>query len=227
MPQVSRPVLLALVATLVLAAGWLVFLRPHGVGASGAAPAPPTASGFGHAVDKAHGAVSTSRGAEHRLHAASGAVTPSAPAPTSTPSGQPRATSTPAPATTTPVTRAPSASSADSVARAIRVGYGPVGRALAHHKAVVALFYNPRGSDDQEVRRALHGVDRHGGRVVVVAMTLTRAARFPGLARAVPVLGSPTVLIVGHGRAQLLSGLTDSYDLNQRLDDALARHAAR
>lgn len=106
MSQVSRPMQIALAATLLLAVVWFVALRPKpsGDGASAASPAPaatqpgaagaaPGVAGLKGAIDKAHGAVATASGDAQRAaqSSADGAV-----------AGAPKATAPAASASATP-----------------------------------------------------------------------------------------------------------------------------
>src|SRR6185312_414416 len=90
MSQVSRPMQIALAATLLLAAVWFVALRPKGsnAGAPAAAVAPaapatsgaaPGVAGLKRAIDKAHGAVTTASGdAERAAQSNAGGAQPPA-----------------------------------------------------------------------------------------------------------------------------------------------------
>lgn len=122
MAQVSRPMQIALLATLLLAAVWFVALRPKPSSGGGGAAAPaasapaggaaPGVSGLKTAIDKAHGAVATASGDAERAaqSSADGSQPPAAP---SAPVGQAPArpaTPGPAPAAHAPAASAPAAS---------------------------------------------------------------------------------------------------------------------
>src|SRR3954447_9852038 len=155
MGQISRPMQIVLAVTLLFAAAWFVVLRPKD-GAVSSTPAPsasssstaPGVKGLGRAVDKAKGAVATSEQQARKLGAASAAASGTAASATPAPSAAsaaapaPAAASTARTARTGPTTVVPGATTGGSaVARP--------NRALAHHKVLVMLFYNPRAADDR------------------------------------------------------------------------------
>lgn len=204
MDQVSRPLLVVLVAVVAAAGVWFVALRPGGSDGG----TTPTA-GLGRAVAGAHGAVGQSRRSAGQIDG----VTPTTGAP-----------ATGAPTTGAPVTPPPGTA---PVPGAPVTSSDPLRRALAASKVAVVLFFNPRSSDDQAARRAVLNVDRRGGRVAAFAFPLRQLARYGYLTRGVPVLMSPTVLIVDRTHAaQVVTGLTDEKELNQRVTDALAGGSA-
>jgi hypothetical protein len=84
----------------------------------------------------------------------------------------------------------------------------------------VVLFYNPLGSDDSAVRRAVRGVDRFGGRVSVHSAPISKVGDYEAITRGVQVLQAPTVLVIGHDRkARKLVGLTDAEEIDQLVSD--------
>jgi len=79
MSQVSRPMQVLLLVTVLLAGAWFVALRPKGGDASSAtsqAPSAPGVNGLTHAVDAARGAVTTADGAAQRSAGQGAATTP-------------------------------------------------------------------------------------------------------------------------------------------------------
>src|SRR4051812_2433314 len=113
MPQVSRPLLIALIAVVGFAAAWMLVLRKHATGDSGASATPPAHSapaqtskapgvpGLGHAIDRAPGAVAASADSAASptgaAAQASGEQTPAAAAPAPA-AAAPPAAGPPAPA---------------------------------------------------------------------------------------------------------------------------------
>ncbi len=203
MDQLSRPLLIVLASTIVLAALWLAALRPGPVAVSGAtAPV--------QAVANAREASAASDAANSRLQARSGgtATTPGAPA------------AAPAAKAPAPVSRAtePAAAPADRreppAVRDIRAG----------GKVVVLLFWNSKGADDASTRAAVRGLDRHDGKVAVHVVPIAHVGRYEAITSDVTVAQSPTTLVVdGAGRARTIVGLTERGELAQAVDDALAR----
>src|SRR5688500_8790715 len=95
MDQVSRPMLIALAATIALAAVWLVALRPKTAEIADTPAAPVTA------IDTAKGAAATSDAANANLAAATGGAT-AAPAPTAAAPATAAAAPAPAPSAAEP-----------------------------------------------------------------------------------------------------------------------------
>lgn len=168
MSQVSRPMQIALVATLLLAVVWFVALRPRssaGGGVPAAAPAPaaqapvsrgsgggaaPGVSGLKSAIDKAHGAVSTASGdAQRAAQSSADGTAPAAPAGGTASAGNPsHAGSASPPVGTRPVT--PGAAHTSAGAR-------PHPRP-APHAAAPASRHHPAGAHGplRVVLAALH-----------------------------------------------------------------------
>lgn len=95
--------------------------------------------------------------------------------------------------------------------------------AVSSHKVVALLFYNPAGADDVAVKQELGSVPSHKGAVVKLAVPLNEAARFTAVTQQVPLNFSPTlVLIAKNDQASEIVGYTDSFEIDQRVDDALA-----
>lgn len=211
MTQVSRPMLIALVATVAFAGVWFVALRPKpSSGSAAAQPNAPGVAGLKRAVDKAHGAVATSNAATARARGGSSApIVPVHPSTTPVPSavhGPPGHVA------------APPAHTAGGDRRVAAVQ-----RALAQHRVLALLFYNPRASDDLAVRHELSGANRHHGRVVIVAAPLSELSRYAVVTKQVQVVVSPTLVIIdGQRDASTIVGFTDRAEINQRLADALA-----
>src|SRR5688572_22723174 len=144
MDQVSRPMLIALAATIALAAVWLVALRPKPAEIADTPAAPVTA------IAKAKDAAATSDAANAKVAAATGGATAAAPT-----AAAPAAAATPAPAPSAAEPKAANKHEA-AVVRDIRAG-----------KVVVLLFWNAKGADDVATRGAVRDVNRHSGNVAV------------------------------------------------------------
>jgi hypothetical protein len=198
---------IALVATLAFAALWFVALRPKPApdsAAPAAAAAPQSAPG--QAAERAREAVDASNGAAaERERAADAAGTePSAPA-------ADRGAAGPGPAID--VKGAPKSVSAP----ALRVL-----RDVVRGKVAVLLFWDRRLSDDRAVHRTVTGLDRRGGRVAVHVAPIRDLADYEPITRGVPVVTSPTVLVIDRaGRARSVGGLTVRDELDEIVGKAL------
>ncbi len=207
MDQISRPMLIALLAVVGLAAVWMLALRPGAQQA--AAPAPvtaPGAAGLGRAIDKAHGASGASDRANGRIEKATGEAPAAAPA--------------------TPAAKAPSKPAAHAAAPApakpaVKGPAAPVLRALDRGNVVVLLFAG-EGADDANARRAVRGARGHG--IFVRVAPISRLADYAAVTRDVQVLAAPTVLVIGPDRkARPIVGLTDEREIRAVIGDARAR----
>jgi hypothetical protein len=211
MAQLSRPLLLALAATVALVAVWLVALRPKPVPVR-YTPLAPT-----QAIPKAVQATAISDAANAKLQAAAGggspagssAATPPAAA-SSAPSASRRAAS-------------PQASRQDAARSLAERRDAAVTRDLAHGKVVVLLFWNPAAADDVATRSALRGLDLHGGKVVVRPVPIGRVAQYAAVIRGLKIAQSPTTVVIGRKRhTRVIVGLTEPHELAQAVGDALA-----
>jgi type IV secretory pathway VirB10-like protein len=220
MDQVSRPMLIALAATLVLAAVWMVALRPKAPTAD-TAPIPsqvkviPKAQAASKAADAANAA--TKAAAE----AAGGDAAPAAttPAPAPTPAQAPTA-----PKAATPEAAAKPQPAPAPAAKLVKLsGQARVLAEMRADKVVVLLFATPRGEDDRAVVRAVRGLDRHRGRVAVHVVPVSRVGAYDAVTRGLTVAQSPTTLIIDRDRkARMIVGLTEPRELSQAVGDALA-----
>jgi hypothetical protein len=99
----------------------------------------------------------------------------------------------------------------------------PVARAVQAHKVVVILFWNPAGSDDHAVRRALAGVSTRHGRVAKFADTMNHLARYTRITGMQAVTQTPTIVVVGrNGKGQATSGFQDTATVDQLVVDAIS-----
>ena len=98
-----------------------------------------------------------------------------------------------------------------------------VQRALAEHKVLALLFYNPAAAVDQAVRHELGTIATTGGRVVEVAIPLDEIAGYPVVTNQVTIQGSPTLVIIDSSRqAFTLVGFADRFEIAHRIEDALS-----
>lgn len=193
--------LIALAATIALAALWLVALRPKPAEIADTPAAPVTA------VAKAKDAAASADAANAAVAAATGGAT-AAPAPSA---AAPGTAAAPAPAPRAAEPKAANKHEA-AVVRDIRAG-----------KVVVLLFWNAQGADDIATRGAVRDLDRRGGKVAVHVVPISRVGRYESITSGVTVSQSPTTLVVDKKRrTHAIVGLTEPGELRQAVDDALA-----
>lgn len=206
MDQLSRPMLIALAATIVLAALWLVALRPKAPEVADTPAAPVTA------IAKARGAAAASDAANSKLSGVSdqgAAATAAAPA---------AAAATPA-APAAPAT----AAKPDAAAKPANKREAAVVRDIRRGKVVVLLFWNAKGADDVATRGAVRGLSRHGGKVAVHVVPISRVGQYESITEGVTVNQSPTTLVIDRKRrSRAIVGLTERGELTQAVNDALA-----
>ncbi len=97
-----------------------------------------------------------------------------------------------------------------------------VTQALQSGKVLALLFYNPSAADDQAVKLELGSITTAGGLVFKLAIPAAEAARYAQLTNEVPVNIAPTLVIINRARqAEEIVGFADSFEIVQRLNDAL------
>ena len=216
MGQVSRPVLIALGATVALALLWFVALKPKPVSID-ATPLAPT-----QVIPQATQAAAAAGAATAQTQAASGAAgqaTTAAPAPAATTDAPAATTAAPAVTTAAPAAGAPTAARSESSTRRD----GAILRDIHDGKVVVVLFWNATAADDIATRGALRDLDLHGGKVAVHIVPIGRAGNYPAITQGVTIAQSPTTLVIGHGRrTRVIAGLSEPRELAQAVGDALA-----
>ncbi|MBS1870827.1 MAG: hypothetical protein JSS99_14330 [Actinobacteria bacterium] len=243
MSQVSRPMQIALAATLLLVVVWFVALRPKSSsgGEQAAAPAPtaplsdggaaPGTAGLKSAIDQAHGAVATADGDAQRAQQSSA----DGPAP----ADRPAASAPGAPAASAPAHGGSAAASKPHAARrgaharhrhagAARSQVQAVRDALRHHKAVAVAFVDLNTADGLGVAQEIRHVSTLHGHALAVAVSLDQLSRFAFITNRVEVTVAPTVVIVDpRRRATTIVGAADRVEIEQRLADALAATPSR
>jgi hypothetical protein len=224
MDNVSRPLIALLVGTVAFFALWMTMLKPSSSSSSGnkaaqyqsAVAKARQAVGTSAAASVAHGGtVATTSAAKPAHPVTSAATTRRAAAP---PAAAAHAAAT---ARTTATARAPVKATPD--ASAAKQRQNVVTRALASHRVLALLFFNPAEADDRAVKQELASVPGHGGKVVKLAVPLTELTRYSVVTSQVQLAQSPTlVLIDGHRQADTITGFADRFEIAQRVDDALA-----
>jgi hypothetical protein len=213
-------------------------------GEKAAAPSPvyhgsaPGVEGLTRAITKAHEAVATSQRNAKALEEKSAQA--SSPSSTTTPGASTAGSTTTHPATAQVVkpharsthpaaaekVASPGASKAGSgSARSVPRMQATVETELKQGKIVAVLFWNAKGSVDGVVQRELNFVGRTlGGGLAIHDARAAQVGSFGSITRNVQVLQTPTILIVNkHGQTTALTGLTDSFAIQQAI--AEAKHA--
>jgi hypothetical protein len=213
--QVNRPLLIALLATVVLAAGWMAFLRPGAVQSTTAEVTAPArvatqARQAAAATEKAGAATEAAADKVADESSAPARKTPAAPAPKATA----KPAQTPAPAPAAKVDAKPAAK-ADPQAAVLKE--------IEARKVVVMLFWHKTGADDRAARDAVEHLDRRGGKVTVHVVDIKDVGEYGSVTQGVSVTQSPTTIVISpSAKARVLAGLTDPTEVDQLVREALA-----
>ncbi|HEV3000004.1 MAG TPA: hypothetical protein VGW75_04620 [Solirubrobacteraceae bacterium] len=209
MSQVSLPVRIALAASLAFAALWFVALRPKPV-PDAAAPAPAGAqSAPGKAVEKAQDAAAAQKAGVDKSEAAAAAAGSETAAAPSGVAARKKAAQ-------------PGAQIDVSAGEDVSRGAQAVLRDVGAGKVAILLFWDRRVSDDRAVRAAVEAVSRRRGKVAVHTASMQRLADYEPITRGVPVVTSPTVLVIDRARrARSVGGLTVTRELEDLVDKAI------
>ena len=202
MTSVSKPLLGVLLAAVVLFAGVMVFFKGHSSSASNSGV-------YQSAIDQAHHAVKTSNAANARLGAPTATTSAAAPS---------RSAGASHPSRTTHAVKTAGHVAATKPTSGAKSAVGQVETALAQHKVVGLLFYNPAASDDLGVKTELAAAGTRQN-VVKVAVPVTDVAQFTMLTSTVPVSSSPTLVLIDRGGdASTITGFADRFEIAQRLN---------
>lgn len=226
MSQISPPIRILLVCAVAFMAAWMLFLRPSSDAGTPAIDEPvPTAnrpveaggdaanSAAGKAVEAANNATAASDARVERIENGTE---------TSADAGQ---------SANAQASKSAAASSGTKPAAAKpgKVQQGEAGglplrvlKAIADRKVVALLFWSPKSVEDQEVRKALRGIDRHDGKVLAHAAHIKRIAAYQQITRGANVEQSPTVVVIDRNRTvKTLVGYVDRTTIDQAVTDAL------
>lgn len=202
--------LIALAATIALAAIWLVALRPKPTEVAGT-PAAPV-----QAIAPAKDASAASDAANAKVQAATGgdqATTPAAAKPAAGTTGAPATAATPATA---------AAPGTKPAIKAATKREAPVVRDIRRGKVVVMLFWSATGADDIATRGVVRDLSRRRGKVAVYVVPLSRVSEYESITKGVTISQSPTTLVIDRDRrVRSIVGLTELGELTQAVDDAL------
>ena len=243
MTNVSRPLLGLLVATVLFFGLWIVALKPS---SSSTSPNGPGLGQYQSAINRAK----ASAASQDRAAAAANATSATGSSSPSVSSGAHAAAKSATAATKSAAaksatatahagsrTRASTSSKTSSKASsrthtakaatprlattAERVN--AVQRALADHKVLALLVYNPAAADDRAVKQELGTIPTRGGRVVKVAVPVSEIAAYPVVTNQVLISSSPTLVIIDSSRqAFTIVGYAAQFEIAHRIDDALS-----
>jgi len=243
MTNVSRPLLGLLVATVLFFGLWIVALKPS---SSSTSPNGPGLGQYQSAINRAK----ASAASQDRAAAAANATSATGSSSPSVSSGAHAAAKSATAATKSAAaksatatahagsrTRASTSSKTSSKASsrthtakaatprlattAERVN--AVQRALADHKVLALLVYNPAAADDRAVKQELGTIPTRGGRVVKVAVPVSEIAAYPVVTNQVLITSSPTLVIIDSSRqAFTIVGYAAQFEIAHRIDDALS-----
>jgi cytoskeletal protein RodZ len=204
--QVSRPLLIVLVAVVFLAVGWMGFLRPSAVESTTEEVTAPVQV----ATQAAKAAAATEEKAKATEAAADAA------------SGEQPATQAPATATETPQAKAAAPAKKDAEPAKPADAEAKVIAEMEAGKVVVLLFWDRTGADDRAARDAARAVDRRDGKVAVHLVDVKDVGRYESVTQGVTVAQSPTTMIIApDGKARTIAGLTEPTEVDQLVRAAL------
>jgi hypothetical protein len=220
MASLPRPLLALLVATVAAFAVWTVALKPGS--STGGSANSPTAPVYQSAIAKAHQAATAS----NRASAADGAPVTSTAAPATHRTAPATHPTAPATHKTSPATHPTSLPATQHHATKAKshpaVSQKSVLAAIAAHKVVALLFYNPAAPDDAAVAHELSGVSTDHGQVATFAVPVSRISQFGAITAKVQVDATPTLFLIDkHGQATSLVGFSDRFEIAQRVSQAL------
>ena len=225
MSQISPPIRILLVCAVAFMAAWMLFLRPSTDAGTPAAEAPVPAanapveaggadaqSAAGKAVEAANDATAAADARVERIESGTETAADAGQAANATASSKPAGAE-----------KAAAGKKAAKVTKA-QAGGLPVRvlKAIADRKVVALLFWSPKSVDDQHVRKALRGIDRHDGKVMAHATHIKRIASYQQITRGANVEQSPTIVVIDRNRSvQTLVGYVDRTTIDQAVADAL------
>jgi hypothetical protein len=216
MASLPRPLIALLVATVAFFALWTVALKPSSSSNGGSGS--QGLGAFQSDINAAHNAVTT----ENNSNAASAGQAPATTtAPIQTHTSAP--SRAPAANPTTASRRATQATSARVTATSGAARVSAVDAALAAHRVIALLFYNPGATDDRAVKQELGSIPSRGDRVLKLAVPQSELSQYAVVTNQVQVTETPTLVVIDPAsRATTLVGFADTLEIAQRIDDALA-----
>jgi hypothetical protein len=228
MGSLPKPLIGLLLGTVAFFAVWMVALKPS----SSSNGSQGGVGQYQSAINKAHGAVTTSSQANAKLGAPTATTSSTTSTPAKTAAASDKTAAMPAKtaaapaktaatsAKTTPATpAAPKPTAKEIAATAVQT----VGTAIRAGKVVAILFYNDAAADDRAMKTELAAIPTHGGQVVTVAVPVSQLIQFSSLTQSVNVNTAPELVLIDKARqASTMFGYADGVEIAQRIDDALA-----
>jgi hypothetical protein len=208
--QVSRPLLIALLAVVVLAAGWMTFLRPGAVQSTTEDVAAPAQ--VAEQAREAAAATEKAAAATDKATADEAAPAPAAPSTAAKAKAKAKAA---APA---PVAKDEAATKAEPKTDA----EAAILKEIDARKVVVLLFWDKSGADDRAARSAVRDLDLRDGKVAVHTIDVKDVGRFESVTQGVSVTQSPTTIVIApNAKARTIAGLSEPTEVAQLVRDAL------
>jgi hypothetical protein len=227
MSQISPPIRILLVCAVAFMAAWMLFLRPSTDAGTPAVDEPVPAanrpveaggdtanSAAGKAVEAANNATAAADARVERIETG-----------TETTADAGQAANAQATKSTATGAEKTAADKPGKLAKGEAGGLPlRVLKAIADRKVVTLLFWSPKAVEDQQVRKALRGIDRHDGKVLAHATHIKRIAAYQQITRGANVDQSPTVVVIDRNRTvQTLVGFVDRTTIDQAVTDALRK----
>jgi hypothetical protein len=232
MDSVSRPLIAVLAATVALFALYFVALKGSSNKAASSGTSSQSLKGYQSDIAAAQHAVSVSGANDAASGGGNDGATTQAPDTGLVSQSSGGASTTKTGSANAKPTSASSTSSTNSGAKttvtvthisATQHRLNVVSSALAHKKVLALLFYNPAAADDRAVKQELGSVPTHHNAVVKLAVPINELGRYQVVTTQVPVSQSPTLVLIDRAQqATTIVGYASGYEIDQRLDDALA-----
>jgi hypothetical protein len=219
MANIPRPLIGLLVATVAFFAVWTIALKPSSSSGPAAKPSTPVPAPAAARASKPQPTTSTASHAAGVAKAASAKAAPAKTEAAKTEAAKPAKSEPAKAAKAAKAAPKPAVKHAASTSQRVAL----VKSALADHKVLAVLFFNPAASDDQVVKGELAHLPVHGGKIVKLAVPLNELAQYPVITNQVQVTESPTLVLIDPQRqADMLTGFVDQLELNQRVANAIA-----
>ena len=214
--QISRPVVIALVAAIL--AGGFVLYKNHSSSNSAGPPPPSVATATGKTGSTGSTGASGKAGASHKhpAHAATGST------------GKAGATGATG-ATAAAGGGATSSTGADTADVALKQQADEAGIPLSVYKArrtgktIIIFFATKNGPDDALVAQAIEKVVQERKNVRVFVDTLSHQGRYDGIAQAAQITQTPGLVLVYRSKATTWQGYVDDGTLDQMLSRLTGR----
>jgi hypothetical protein len=183
--QLSRPLLIALIAVVGFAGAWMTVLKKHASTSAAPPPKAPGMTGLGNAVGRAKSAVAESKSSAVTAEKAAGQA--------------PAATAKPA------VVHVKAPAPAKAKAPAPKPAPKPAAAPVA---TTTVLLFAGTGADDAAARQVVRSI--HGPHLKTIVASLSQVSKYAPMLGGVQVDASPAIYVIGPDRsAQEIVGLPD------------------